>query len=97
VLLEGREGFGALSKAWRVVGTHREAIDLPPPSPSPVSSVWSWLSLLLGVVGGAPAGGEEVQWLKGVLVVVGGGLLCVGVGLLLLTTAKAAAGGKKGN
>ena len=99
MLLEGGEGHGALTKAWRVTGTQKEAIDLPPQPPSPVSSpfssVWSWLSLLLGVLGGAEAGGEEGEWLKGVLPMVVGGLLCLGVGLVLLTTAKAAAGGGK--
>ncbi|GAB5031252.1 Hypothetical protein NocV09_00501200 [Nannochloropsis oceanica] len=101
VLLEGREGFGAITKAWRVVGTQKEAIDLPAPSPfrvSSPSSVWNWLSMVLGVVGGAQTGGEDAEWLKGVLLMVGGGLLCLGMGLVLMTTAAAGdLGGRKGD
>lgn len=84
-----------------MVGTQREAVDLPPPLPFPVSSpssVWSWLSVVLGVVGGTQTGGEEAEWLKGLLLMMGGGLLCLGMGLILMTTAAVVdTGGRKGD
>lgn len=91
--------MGVLTKAWRLVGTHKEAIALPLPEPSPISSVWSWLSLLLGVVGGEQAGKE---WSGGMMLLVGGGLLSLGAGLVLLTTTAAMGGvgggaGRKGD
>lgn len=54
--------------------------------------------MVLGVVGGTQTGGEEAEWLKGLLLMMGGGLLCLGMGLILMTTgAVVDTGGRKGD
>ncbi|EWM26308.1 hypothetical protein Naga_100093g17 [Nannochloropsis gaditana] len=94
VLLEGGDGHGALTHAWRLVGEDKVAIALSFPEASPPASSWGWLSVLTGVINGERVLLTGREWSPGMVWMLGGGFVCVAVGLTLVVTS--AVGKKSG-
>lgn len=93
-MLEGRDGHGALTHAWRLVGEEKVAIALSVLEAPPPASSWRWLSVLTGVINGERVLLTGREWSPGMVWMVGGGLVCVAVGLTLVVTS--AVGKKSG-
>ena len=93
MVLEGRDGYGALIKAWRLgPGDSKQPIKLPPP---PASQAWE--AVLIGelrqILESFWAGGLPKGWSGGSVILLGAGLLTLVAGLALTGTA----GGKGGD
>lgn len=70
------------------------AIALSVPEAPPPASSWRWLSVLTGVINGERVLLTGREWSPGMVWMVGGGLVCVAVGLTLVVTS--AVGKKSG-